>query len=163
MFDGRPALLLRGVCDFSALNEVGSDEDISSIFSNPTDSSTRGTSGLMADDKGNESKASKGKETASSTSSTTSSSRKSAKLSNLEKLESKTVNQMTSKFESMDCRFDRLFSLFSAQNSDSVLRWSENNVDSGTSGERRPLNTGRNDTSGGRVIPLDNRLTEGLG
>ena len=31
-------------------------------------------------------------------------------------------------------------------------------MDSGTSGECRPLNTGRNDTSGGRVILLDNGL-----
>ena len=92
---------LCGVCDFSALNEVGSDKDISSIISNPTDSSTCGTSGVMAGDKGNESKASKGKEKSSSTSSITSS-QKSAKLSDLEKLESKIVNQMTSKFESMN-------------------------------------------------------------
>ena len=132
------------------------------VDNNPTESSTRGTSGVLAGDKDNERKASKGKEKSSSTSSTTSSSRKSAKLSDLEKLESKIVNQ-TSKFESMDGRCDRLFSLFSAKNSDSVLRRSENNVDSGTSGERRPLNTGRNDTSGGRAIPLDNRLDKAFG
>lgn len=63
----------------------------------------------------------------------------------------------------MDGKFYKLLSLSSAQNSDTVLRRSENNVDSGTSGERRPLNTGGNDTSGGRVIPLDNGLDREFG
>ena len=117
----------------------------------------------MAAEKNNESKTTKGKEKSSSVSSTPASLRKTAKLSDLEKLESKIVDQIISKFESFDSKFDILLSLFSAQNSDSVLLRSENNVDSGTSGERRPLNTGRNDTSGGRGISLNNGLDRDLG
>ena len=154
---------LRSVCDFSTLNEAGSDEDVSSIIVNPTDICTRTTSGGMADEKNNGSKSSKAKEKSSSVSSSPASSRKTAKLSDLEKLESKIVDQMTSKFESFEGTFDRLLSLFSTQNSDSVLRRSENNVDSDTSGERRPLNTGRNDTSGDRGISLNNGLDREFG
>ena len=84
-------------------------------------------------------------------------------MSDLEKIESKIVDQMTSKFESFHGKFDRFLSLFSAQNSDSVLRRSGNNVDSGTSGERRPLNTGRNDTLSGRGISLNNGLDRDFG
>lgn len=156
---------LRSACDLSALNEVGSDEDVSSIIS--TDNGPRATSGVMAAEKkskdGKASNTSKGKEKSSTTSSSSSSARKAAKLSDLEKLESKIVDQMTSKFESFDGKFDRLFSLFSAQNSDSGARRSDNNVDSGTSGERRPLNTERNDTSGGRSISLNNELDTEFG
>lgn len=157
---------LRSACDLSALNEVASDEDVSSIISNPTDTGTRATSAVMAAEKskdGKTSNTSKGKEKSSSTSGSSSSSKKTAKLSDLEKLESKIVDQMTSKFESFDGKFDRLFSLFSAQNSDSGSRRSDNNVDSGTSGERRPLNSERNDTSGGRSISLNNELDAEFG
>ena len=158
---------IRAVCDFSALNEAASDEDVSSIISVPTDTGTRGVSGdsNMAADKGSGGKSTKGKEKSSST---TASLRKSAKFSDLDKLESKIVDQMTSKFESMDGKFDKLFSMFSiepVQRSDSVLRRSETNVDSGTSGARRPQITAteRNDTSGVRVsIPLDDGLNREL-
>ena len=104
----------------------------------------------MAADKGSGGKSTKGKEKSSST---TAFLRKSAKLSDLDKLESKIVDEMTSKFESMDGKFDKLFSMFSVQRSDSVLRRSETNVDSGTSEAHRPQTTatGRNDTSGVRV------------
>ena len=139
---------IRSVCDFSALNEAASDEDVSSIISVPTDTRTRGVSGdrNMAADKSSRGKSTKGKEKSSST---TASLRKSTKLSDLEKLESKIVDQMTSKFESMDAKFDKLFSMFSVQRSDLVLRRSETNVDSGTSGARRPQITAteRNGTS----------------
>ena len=67
---------LRSVCDFLALNEAVSDEDVSSIIVNPTDICTRATSGGMAAEKNNESKTSKGKEKSSSVSGNPASSRK---------------------------------------------------------------------------------------
>ena len=89
---------IRAVCDFSALNEAASDEDVSSKISVPTDTGTRGVSGdsNMAADKGSGGKSTKEKEKSSST---TASLRKSAKLSDLDKLESTIVDQMTLKFE----------------------------------------------------------------
>ena len=124
----------------AAINEVVSDDDISSEVSVPV--FTRGTtsiSGLcrnMASEtpgKGKLSSSTKPKEKS------TSARGKSAKLSELQSLESKLVGEIESRFQSFDSKFDILMGgLFT----DSVQRRSRDVLtDSSTLGTRRPPET----------------------
>ena len=150
----------------AAINEVVSDDDISSEVSVPVFTrSTTSTSGLcrnMASEtpgKGKLSSSTKPKEKSSSARG------KSAKLSDLQSLESKLVGEIESRFQSFDSKFDILMGALST---DSVQRRSSNSLtDSGTLGTRRPPETYPNpeDTTngGGQRISLDNGIDSQLG
>ncbi|MCG7878005.1 MAG: hypothetical protein N0C90_16985, partial [Candidatus Thiodiazotropha endolucinida] len=148
------------LCAISALNTTVSDEDISSEISVPV--STRATSGSTSGKHGSQkSSSSKGKEKSSTARS------KSAKFSDLQDLESKLVGEIDKRLQSFDSNFDRIFGALSTLQSDSVQRRSSENLDSGTSGARRPEETIPNpeNSAEGRSprISLDNGLDEQFG
>lgn len=154
--------------EFSALNEAESGEEIeeiSSEFSNSViDSTPRATSGknVATRKSGNE------KSTSSKAKDSSSSSRKTAKMTDLKCLETKLVGEINSRFESMDGKFAKLFEVLETNNMDSVQRRSNShsiNMDSGTSGARRPPaetpanpDTAREEIETGNCINVDFEL-----